>query len=273
MTIQSSWKDRLGQIRAVYQSDTQDTVLRLLNAFGTLGFGYEAGYDLFGFLFSGPNAQFFASALGALFVASILDLQYAFWTVRTRIANTSTEQRRIAKLARSVSMWSSAVLTFAFFILRFVDWLTNDPTQAANISLMITRTLAIGTTAVLIFQFWKNDQFKQADPANQRLQAENDIDASRLDMELDLRIETETIRQAAYAEQYRTTMQEIGRKQGNQDARKLHDEMHSRLEDVQAMTPGAADSPTPPADYRAFVNEAFVNEGKQQPPMMNGHGQ
>jgi hypothetical protein len=95
--------------------------------------------------------------------------------------------------------------------------------------LVITRLLAIGTTAVLIFQFWKNDQYLQGDPDNQRRQAENDIEAKRLDMELDLRIETEEIRQEAYATQYRTEMKRIGEAQGKQDAMLLRGEMNNRL--------------------------------------------
>lgn len=231
MTQQSGWKTRLNEIKASYRSDTQDTILRILNAVGTAGFGYEAGKDLFEFLFWGPNAITFASITGALFVAAVLDVQYMLWSQRTSIARTSTEQRRIAKSSRSVSMWASAVLTFAFFLLRFVPWITNDPVQAANISLIITRLLAIGTTSVLIFQFWKNDQFLQNDPENQRRQAENDIVAKRLDMELDLRIETEAIRQEEYAKAYRAEMKRIGEAQGMQDAALLRAEMDNRLSD------------------------------------------
>lgn len=225
----SAWKTRLNEIKASYRSDTQDLILRILNAVGTAGFGYEAGQDLFGFLFYGPNALLFASITGALFVAAVLDVQYMLWSQRTQIARTSTDQRRIAKNSRAISMWASAILTFAYFLLRFVPWLTNNPEQATNITLVITRLLAIGTTAVLIFQFWKNDQYLQGDPDNQRRQAENDIEAKRLDMELDLRIETEEIRQEAYATQYRTEMKRIGEAQGKQDAMLLRGEMNNRL--------------------------------------------
>jgi hypothetical protein len=242
VTKTSGWKNRLTEIKASYRSDTQDTILRILNAVGTAGFGYEAGKDLFGFLFTGPNALLFASITGAVFVACVLDVQYLLWSQRTTLSGTSTEQRRIAKSSRSVSMWASAILTFSYFLLRFVSWLTNDPAQAENIALMITRLLAIGTTAVLIFQFWKNDQFLQNDPENQRLQAENDIEADRLDMELDLRIETETIRQEAYAKEYRAEMKRIGEAQGKQDADKLRGEMNNRLTKA---TPPPADTQRP----------------------------
>jgi hypothetical protein len=150
------------------RSGVGDSAVRIVNALGSIGFGFTIGGTMMSWL---PVPTIFQQVLGAVFVAIIFDFALMFWEARTELQSGSTKQNKISKEAVTISLGASTIASVAFMLLQMLPFIFQGPENASRLSgieFNVRMILSFATAGVMAYQFVRNTNWLSQNPDKQR---------------------------------------------------------------------------------------------------------